>query len=288
MQGVCSVNLVLITGLSGAGKTVAIHAFEDMGYYCVDNLPPQLLPKFVELCDQSTRINQAALVVDVRGGHFFDQLEDYLTDLHHPVQILFLEAKMEHLVRRFKESRRTHPLSPQGSIQEGIEQEIERLKPMRRRADVVLDTSEISASDLRLKLFDSFARERAEGEILNVTIMSFGFRHGLPMDADLVFDVRFLPNPHYQETLKDLTGQQPAVRDYVLGWTMTHQFLKKLRDLLKFLLPCYVAEGKTQLIIALGCTGGKHRSVTIANIMESFFHQLGHNARVVHRDVDKE
>lgn len=281
-------NLVLITGLSGAGKTVAIHAFEDMGYFCVDNLPPQLLPKFVELCEQSTRIHQAALVVDVRGGHFFDQLEEYLTDLRHPVQIIFLEAKTENLVRRFKETRRTHPLSPQGSIQEGIEKEVERLKPLRRRADVVIDTSDISASDLRLKLFDSFARERTQGEILNITVVSFGFRHGLPMDADLVFDVRFLPNPHYQEALKHLTGSEPAVRDYVLGWTMTHQFIKKLKDLLTFLLPCYVAEGKTQLIVAVGCTGGKHRSVTIANVLDSFFRQLGHNVRVSHRDVNKE
>lgn len=279
-------NIVIITGLSGAGKTIAMHAFEDMGYYCVDNLPSQLLPKFIELCEQSANVDKVAAVMDIRGGQFFDQLE-FLTDLSHPVQILFLEADDRTLVARFKESRRNHPLTPDGSLERGIDLERERLSPMRARADVILDTSEITAAQLRQKLFSLFALDGAQGKLLNVSLISFGFKYGLPMDADLVFDIRFLPNPHYQEALRDLTGLEPAVRDYVMGWTLTRQFLKKVKDLLSFLVPCYIAEGKTQLIIAIGCTGGKHRSVTIANILAAFFTDLGQNVSTLHRDMDK-
>lgn len=279
-------NIVLITGLSGAGKTVAVHAFEDMGYYCVDNLPPQLLPKFIELCEQSNRVGRVAVVVDIRGGHFFDQLEKYLTDLVHPVQILFLEAGVETLVRRFKESRRNHPLNPEGSIQQGIEQEIKRLTPLRGRADFIVDTGDTMAADLRKKLFLLFEKKNDKRQ-LKITVVSFGFRYGLPMDADLVFDLRFLPNPHYEESLRDLTGRQQEVRDYVLGWTITHQFLKKLYDLLGFLMPCYIEEGKTQLIVAVGCTGGKHRSVTIAHTLCTFFEEQGQQVTVLHRDIEK-
>jgi len=273
--------------MSGAGKTVAMHAFEDMGYYCVDNLPPQLLPKFIELCEQSTQITKVAAVVDVRGGHFFDELEKLLADLAHPVQILFLEANSATLVRRFKESRRNHPLTPEGSIEQGIEQERQRMALLRGRADVILDTSALQAAELRQKLFSLFARDGVKGKLLNVTVISFGFKYGLPMDADLVFDVRFLPNPHYHEALRDLSGEEQAVRDYVLGWTITHQFIKKLKDLLSFLVPCYIDEGKTQLIVAVGCTGGKHRSVTIANILSAFFAELGQKVTVLHRDKDR-
>lgn len=279
-------NIVIITGLSGAGKTIAMHAFEDMGYYCVDNLPAQLLPKFIELCEQSANVDKVAAVMDIRGGKFFDQLE-FLTDLSHPVQILFLEADDRTLVARFKESRRNHPLTPDGSLERGIDLERERMSPMRARADVILDTSEITAAQLRQKLFSLFALDGAQGKLLNVSLISFGFKYGLPMDADLVFDIRFLPNPHYQEALRDLTGLEPAVRDYVMGWTLTRQFLKKVKDLLSFLVPCYIAEGKTQLIIAIGCTGGKHRSVTIANILATFFTDLGQNVSTLHRDMDK-
>lgn len=280
-------NIVIITGLSGAGKTIAMHTFEDMGYYCVDNLPPQLLPKFIELCEQSSNVDKVAAVVDVRGGQFFDELEQFLTDMSHPAQILFLDANSATLVRRFKESRRNHPLTPEGSIEQGIELEQQRLAPLRGRADVILDSSALTAAELRQKLFSYFARDGAIGKLLNITMVSFGFKHGLPMDADLVFDVRFLPNPHYQEALRDLTGKEQAVRDYVLGWTMTHQFLKKVKDLLAFLVPCYIDEGKTQLIIAIGCTGGKHRSVAIANILATFFADIGQNVTTLHRDIEK-
>jgi len=280
-------NVVIITGLSGAGKTIAMHAFEDMGYYCVDNLPPQLLPKFIELCEQSSKVDRVAAVVDVRGGHFFDQMEQFLTSLAHPARILFLEADSSTLVRRFKEIRRNHPLTPEGSIEQGIEQEQQRLAKLRAKADVLLDSTAMTASDLRQKLFSLFAREGEQGKKLNVSVVSFGFKYGLPMDADLVFDVRFLPNPHYQEALRDLTGHEKVVRDYVMGWTMTHQFLQKLKDLLSFLIPCYVEEGKTQLIIAVGCTGGKHRSVTIASMLATFFTDMGQNVTTLHRDIEK-
>jgi len=279
--------VVIITGLSGAGKTIAMHAFEDMGYYCVDNLPPQLLPKFIDLCEQSFKVDRVAAVVDVRGGHFFDKLEQFLTHLSHPAQILFLEANAATLVRRFKESRRNHPLNPDGSIEQGIELEQERLEPLRGRADVMLDSSALTAAELRQKLFSLFAGEGSQGKSLSITAVSFGFKYGLPMDADLVFDVRFLPNPHYQEALRDLTGNEKIVKDYVMGWTMTHQFINKLKDLLAFLIPCYVDEGKTQLIVAIGCTGGKHRSVTIANMLATFFSDLGQNVTILHRDIEK-
>ncbi len=279
--------LVVITGMSGAGKSVATNAFEDMGYYCVDNLPPQLLPKFVELCEQSSNITHAALVVDVRGGDFFDLLEQQLNQLHLPVKILFLEAGNETLVRRFKESRRSHPLNPQGSIEQGIELERQRLTPLRRRADVILDTSEMKPSELRLKVLSSFPPMDSAAGKMNISVVSFGFRHGLPLDADLVFDVRFLPNPHYQEELRELTGRQEVVQNYVLAWTITHQLLDKLRKLLVFLLPCYVEEGKNQLIIAIGCTAGKHRSVVIADKLTAFLKQKGYSALSIHRDVEK-
>lgn len=264
-----------------------MHAFEDMGYYCVDNLPPQLLPKFIELCEQSTKVDKVAAVVDIRGGHFFNELEQFLTGLSHPARILFLEANSATLVRRFKEIRRNHPLTPEGSIEKGIELEQERMAPLRGRADVILDTSTITAAELRQKLFSLFALEGTQGKLLNITVLSFGFKYGLPMDADLVFDVRFLPNPYYQEALCNLTGEDQAVKDYVMGWTMTHQFVRKLKDLLSFLVPCYIDEGKTQLIVAIGCTGGKHRSVTIGNVLATFFADLGQNVTTLHRDMGK-
>ncbi|MDD4769386.1 MAG: RNase adapter RapZ, partial [Eubacteriales bacterium] len=187
----------------------------------------------------------------------------------------------------FKESRRNHPLTPDGSVETGIDLERERMSPMRARSDVILDTTAITAAQLRQKLFALFALDGTQGKLLNISLISFGFKYGLPMDADLVFDIRFLPNPHYQEALRNLTGLEPAVRDYVMGWTLTHQFLKKIKDLLAFLVPCYIAEGKTQLIIAIGCTGGKHRSVTIANILATFFTDLGQNVSTLHRDMEK-
>lgn len=279
-------DIVIITGLSGAGKTVAMHAFEDMGYYCVDNLPPQLLPKFIELSEQSVNVKKVAVVMDIRGGEFFDQLE-FLTALSHPVRILFFEADDRTLVARFKESRRNHPLAPEGSIERGIELERERLRPMRSRADVILDTTSFTAAQLRQKLFAFFAMDGTQGKLLNISLISFGFKYGLPLDADLVLDIRFLPNPFYQEELKNLTGLDPAVRDYVMDRTLTRQFLKKVKDLLAFLIPCYIAEGKTQLVVAIGCTGGKHRSVSIANDLAGFFSDLGQNVSPLHRDLEK-
>lgn len=279
-------NIVIITGLSGAGKTVAMHAFEDMGYYCVDNLPSQLLSKFIELCQQSAHIDKVAVVMDIRGGMLYDQLE-FITALSHPVQILFLEADTRALVARFKENRRNHPLTPDGSLEKGIDLERELMSHMRVRSDEIVDTTDITAVQLRQKLFSLFAIDGTQGKLLTVNLVSFGFKYGLPMDADLVFDIRFLPNPHYQEALRDLTGLEQEVKDYVLDWTITQQFLTKLQALLTFLVPCYIAEGKTQLIIGIGCTGGKHRSVTIANILATFFKDLGQKVSVQHRDLEK-
>ncbi len=279
-------NIVIITGLSGGGKTVAMHAFEDMGYYCVDNLPPQLLPKFIELSEQSANVDKVAVVMDIRGGSIIDQLE-YLTALPHPVHILFLEASDRTLVARFKESRRSHPLAPEGSVEKGIELERERMSPMRARSDQVLDTTAFTAAQLRQKLFALFALDGSLGKLLNISLVSFGYKFGLPLDADLVFDIRFLPNPFYREELRDFTGLDPAVKSYVMGRTLTSQFLKKTKDLLAFLIPCYIAEGKTQLVIAVGCTGGRHRSVAIAENLGIFFVDLGQNVTVGHRDLDR-
>lgn len=278
--------IVIITGLSGAGKTVAMHAFEDMGYYCVDNLPPQLLAKFIELGEQSAGIRKVALVMDIRGGEIYEQLE-FLTALSHPVRILFLEADDRTLVARFKESRRGHPLSPEGSVERGIALERERLSPMRLRSDVTLDTTGITAAQLRQRLFTLFAVDGTQGRVLSVSLISFGFKYGLPIDSDLVFDIRFLPNPYYREDLRELTGQTAAVKDYVLHSTLASQFLNKVKDLLAFLVPCYIAEGKAQLVVAIGCTGGRHRSVAIAENLASFFSGLGQNVTTVHRDLTK-
>lgn len=279
-------NIVIITGLSGAGKTIAVHAFEDMGYYCIDNLPPQLLPKFIELSEQSLNIEKVAVVMDIRGGKFFDELE-FLTALPHPVQILFLEAETPTLVARFKESRRSHPLAPTGSIEKGIELEKERMAALRGRADTIINTTPFTGAQLRQKLFAFYALGGAQGKLLNISLTSFGFKHGLPLDADLVLDVRFIPNPYYQEDLRELTGMDVSVRDFVMGLTATRQFLKKIKELFTFLIPYYIAEGKTQLVVAIGCTGGKHRSVALAEDLAAFFAGLGQNVATLHRDMEK-
>lgn len=279
-------NIVIITGLSGAGKTIAVHAFEDMGYYCIDNLPPQLLSKFIELSEQSASIDKVAVVMDIRGGQFFDELE-FLTELPHPVQILFLEANTPTLVARFKESRRNHPLAPGGSIEKGIELERERMASLRARADTIINTTPFTGAQLRQKLFAFYALGGTQGKLLNISLISFGFKHGLPLDADLVLDVRFIPNPYYQEDLRSLTGLDAPVKDFVMGLTMTRQFLKKVKELFTFLIPYYIAEGKTQLVVAIGCTGGRHRSVSLANELAIFFSGMGQNVSVLHRDVEK-
>lgn len=282
------IRFVIITGLSGAGKSETMKSFEDLGYFCVDNLPPVLIPKFAELCSQSDgKINKIALVVDIRGGGFFDDVSMALESLEETgftYEILFLECSEEILVRRFKESRRRHPLSASGGILEGIRAEMERLEELRGKASMILDTSNLTARQLREIISNNYSH-LPEQERLLITVVSFGFRWGIPLDADLVFDVRFLPNPHYVDSLRELTGNSEEVASYVLKWPVATRFLSKLYDLMEFLGPYYIKEGKSNLIVGIGCTGGQHRSVTIANRLGDFLRTKGYRVVVNHRDI---
>jgi UPF0042 nucleotide-binding protein len=282
------VNLVVITGMSGAGKTVAVQSLEDQGFFCVDNLPPLLLPKFAELLEQSKgNIRKVALVIDLRGREFFASLFDALDQLEQSgirSQILFLDADDQTLVRRYKETRRRHPLAPSGTPLDGIVQERKLLEEIKGKAHQVIDTSRLKPAELKEKIAERFSGDQERG--MSVTFMSFGFKHGIPIDADLVFDVRFLPNPHYVDTLRPHTGRNRDVADYVMKWTETRQFLEKVTDLLKFLLPQYSREGKAQLVIAVGCTGGRHRSVAIAEYLYNAFKDEM-RCQVFHRDMEK-
>lgn len=281
--------LVIITGMSGAGKTVAIQSFEDLGFFCVDNLPPTLLPKFLELMKESgTKMNKVALVMDLRGREFFDSLFKALDDLAETSwvtpQVLFLDADDSTLVRRYKETRRSHPLAPSGLPLEGIQLERELLEELKGRAQLLYKTTGMKPKDLREKILEEFSVNKKT--IFTVNVMSFGFKHGIPIDADLVFDVRFLPNPHYIEHMRPKTGLDEDVSTYVLKWNETSKFLEKVTDLLSFMLPHYKREGKAQLIIAIGCTGGQHRSVALAEHISKFF-EKDYHTRVTHRDIEK-
>ncbi|PLT32176.1 RNase adapter RapZ [Bacillus sp. V5-8f] len=281
--------LVIITGMSGAGKTVAIQSFEDLGFFCVDNLPPTLLPKFLELMKESgNKMNKVALVMDLRGREFFDHLFKALDDLAETSwltpQILFLDADDAALVRRYKETRRTHPLAPSGRPLDGILQERSLLEELKGRAQTIYNTSELKPRELREKILTEFSNDKKA--IFTVNVMSFGFKHGLPIDADLVFDVRFLPNPHYIEHMRPKTGLDEEVSSYVLKWNETNKFLEKVIDLLSFMLPHYKREGKAQLVIAIGCTGGQHRSVALAEHIANHF-KKDYVTHVSHRDIEK-
>lgn len=288
MEAQPTIQIVLITGMSGAGKSHAINCFEDLGYFCVDNLPPTLLPKFAELCAQlEGRLNKVALVSDLRGGVFFNSLFEALQELDSnriDYEILFLEADDEVLIRRFKETRRRHPLADL-SLREAIEKERQMLAELRGKANRVIDTSSLSPRELKETIANLYEPEQREKSMF-ISIVSFGFKYGLPLDADLVFDVRFLPNPHYVQHLRSLTGQDPQVKDYIWRWMVTHKYLQKVHDLLEFSIPYYIREGKSNLVIAVGCTGGKHRSVALA---EEIGRLLGDRYRVncEHRDMHK-
>jgi len=282
-------NLIVITGMSGAGKTVAIQSFEDLGYYCVDNLPPTLLPKFLELMKDSTNnIHKVALVMDLRGREFFDSLFESLDTLSSEdwikEHILFLDAKDEQLVSRYKETRRSHPLAVGDLPLKGIQQERKIMDELRGRSQRIIDTTNLKPKELREKILRAYAEGKQE--IFSVNMLSFGFKYGIPIDADLVFDVRFLPNPHYVAHLQPLTGLNPDVSTYVFKWSDTQKFNEKVLDLLEFMLPQYKKEGKSQLVVAIGCTGGQHRSVALA---EYFAKQLSTHyiTHVSHRDIDK-
>jgi UPF0042 nucleotide-binding protein len=281
---------VLITGFSGAGKSGALHSFEDLGFFSMDNLPPALIPKFAELCIQSEgKINRVALVCDIRGGELFSGLFealDRLEEMGFNYEILFLEATEDVLIRRFKETRRRHPLAERGSIFEAIREERSLLEDIRGKADMIVDTSDLAPAELKEKINRLYAPESWERSIL-ITLISFGYKYGLPLDADLVFDVRFLPNPYYVDSLRPLNGNDDRVKKYLWKWAITHRFFQKLEDLVVFLLPCYVKEGKPLLAIAVGCTGGKHRSVALANELARILDEKKYKVRIEHRDIKK-
>ncbi|KAB2952090.1 RNase adapter RapZ [Heliorestis acidaminivorans] len=286
-----TIEVVIITGLSGAGKSQAIRVFEDLGFFCVDNLPPNLLPKFGELIVQSTgKIKKIALVIDIRGREFFSSLNEGLDELQRQglgSEIFFLEASDETLIRRFKESRRRHPLSESGRILDGIQRERTILSDLRGRANWIIDTTDLSVQNLRRQIVDMFAQEEEKGN-MKITLMSFGFKYGVPRDVDLLMDVRFLPNPHYIPELKPLTGNDEAVQNYVMKSQATRLFLRKFYSLLRFLIPHYVKEGKSHLVIAIGCTGGKHRSVTLANRLAQSLSKQNYSLTAKHRDIEKD
>ncbi len=285
------IQFLIITGLSGAGKSTAMKVFEDLGFFCVDNLPPALLPKFAELCLQSDgRVRRAALAIDVRGGEFFDELFTALAqlqDMGYDYEILFLEAADEALVRRFEETRRKHPLGQAGGVLEGIRAERRRLQSVKEQADKIVDTSALSVRDLREEILGTYVRGESE-KTLTISIVSFGYKFGIPLDADLVFDVRFLPNPHYDDALRPLPGSSEEIRRFVLGQEDTQEFMTRLTGLMDYLLPHFIAEGKAHLTVALGCTGGKHRSVVLGDELTRYLRQQGYKVRVRHRDVRKE
>lgn len=285
------IKFVIITGLSGAGKTLAMRVFEDHGYFCVDNLPPALIPTFIELCSQSIkRINKIALVIDIRGGGFFDKLFESLkemADSGFDYEILFLEASDEVIIKRYKESRRRHPLAFEGRIVEGINSERQKMAKLREVADYIIDTSFKTPSELKEEIILRFI-EREKEEQLIINLVSFGFKQGIPLDADLIFDVRFIPNPYYIDGLRPYSGEDPKVKEFVMKWPESRQFLKKLYDMVQYLIPYYIREGKTQLVIGIGCTGGRHRSVAITNEIAGMLKANRHRVIIDHRDIDKD
>jgi RNase adapter protein RapZ len=285
------VELVLITGHSGAGKSEAIAAFEDGGYFCVDNLPPRMIASLGELFrHQGSGVEKAAVVSDVRGGDYFDELVAVLGELENggiEPRVLFLEADEETLLHRFKETRRRHPLAREGRITDGVRKERALLAPLRERADFVIDTTELTGGALRRRIAREMIDEQSEDGKLALTLTTFGFKNGPPRDADLTLDVRFLPNPHYVDELRPLTGMDEQVRAYVESGTQAGEFYGRLLPLLEFLVPAYVNEGKSHLTIAVGCTGGRHRSVTVADrIRRDLATREDVIVRVKHRDVE--
>ncbi len=280
--------LVILTGLSGSGKSTVLKAFEDMGYYCVDNLPVELIPIFAELhAAGEGDFARAALLVDAREGLQLEKLPGLLKHLRqdHPIILVYIEAQEDALLRRYSETRRPHPLGRDHSVRESLQHERALMEPIRKLADVVIDTSQFNVHELR-----HFVNERFKSESkrpLLISLVSFGYKYGVPTDADLMFDVRFLPNPHFVAKLRQFTGRDTRVRRYIESFPQTGQFLKRMRGLLTYLIPHYIEEGKSYLTIAFGCTGGKHRSVMMAEWLKKALERQGISTRVVHRDIDK-
>ena len=277
--------LVIITGMSGSGKASVLKAFEDLGYYCVDNLPVELIPRFAELAVHSRDIRRTALVVDVREGTKLGKLPDMLKSVRRmiPTKVVFLEASDAVLLRRFSETRRPHPLGADSPVKSALKAERRHLGMIRRVADLVIDTSKFNVHELRAHINERFQERSTEKSIL-VSSVSFGFRNGVPEDADLVFDVRFLPNPHFVPEFRPLTGRHPRVAKYIRSFPHTQEFISRISDLLIYLLPHYIHEGKSYLTIAFGCTGGQHRSVMIAEDVGKHLRRAGYRVKVVHRD----
>lgn len=283
---------IIVTGMSGAGKSTVLKFLEDIGFFCVDNLPPSLIPKFVELCESpNSGMDKVALGIDIRGGRLFGELFNFLNEVRSETskyEILFLDCSDEVFLKRYKETRRSHPLAVKGErIIMGIKRERELLRDIKTRADFIINTSNMLTRELRVQLSSIFLDDD-RFESLMITVLSFGFKYGIPADCDLVFDVRFIPNPFYIAELKHLTGNDVAVRDYVMQWDEAKEFSKKLNDMVEFLIPNYIKEGKNQLVIGIGCTGGKHRSVTLANELYNNLKRTGHSVVIAHRDIDKD
>lgn len=289
VQEAAALNVLIITGMSGAGKSLVINCLEDLEYYCVDNLPPTLLTKFIELGEQSEgKIDKVALVIDVRGGEFFNDLSTALNDLQKvniPYEILFLEASNEVLVRRFKESRRRHPLTTTGRLLDSIQVERRMLEELRGKANVIIDTSNLSPKELKEKLTGMYQEKESGGFSINV--VSFGYKLGIPLDSDLVIDVRFLPNPFYDPVMRTMTGEDKPVIDYVMESPVTASFTRRFVNLLRFLIPNYIKEGKTNLSLSVGCTGGQHRSVVLANYIGKQLKKMGYRVLIKHRDISR-
>lgn len=284
-----SLQLVIITGMSGAGKTVAMQSFEDMGFFCIDNLPPRLIPKFWELIKESGKVTKIALVIDLRSRTFFEEIQDMLVEIENTkmieTSVLFLNSSDEELVSRYKETRRTHPLAMDGLVTEGIRKERALLEEIKGDAQLVIDTTDLSPRQLREMIIKEFKTE--DTKMFRIEMVSFGFKYGLPIDADIVMDVRFLPNPHYIDELRPLTGLDKDVYDYVMSFDETNDFYEKFKDLIISVLPGYKKEGKTSLTIAIGCTGGQHRSVALTERLGKAIKEADYHVNITHRDRGK-
>ncbi len=285
-------SFVIATGMSGAGKSATLNFFEDMGYFCVDNLPPSLIEKFAEICfSADSGITKVAVGIDIRGGKLFEDLFLYVDELSkkdYQFEIVFLDCSNEVLLKRYKETRRSHPMSKSNDILEGINKERQKLSKVKERSTYVIDTSQLLTRQLKFKLVEIFV-DKKEFKSIVISVVSFGFKYGMPMDADLVFDVRFLPNPYYVHDLRALTGNDPAVQEFVMEHEEATEFLNKLTDMITFLVPQYIKEGKNSLVIAVGCTGGKHRSVTLANkLYDHLAKDESYSTYIKHIHIDKD
>ena len=279
--------IIIITGMSGAGKTQASKCLEDIGYYCIDNMPPALIKNFVDI-NTNKDINKVAFVIDIRGGEFFDDLKESLSELNvrgFVYKILFLEAEDDTIISRFKETRRNHPLAKAGDMRAGIRQERKKLADIKKISDYIMDTSNLKIAKLDQELKKLILEDGSEKDYFNLTFKSFGYKQGVPRDTDIVFDVRFLPNPFYLVSMKKLTGNNKKVQDYVMRGEGCKEFVKRVHDLIEYLIPFYIKKGKSSLVISFGCTGGQHRSVTMANVFSKLFLDEGKRVITIHREL---